>query len=1030
MKLVAASHIAIVGLAPLFAQTTLNMSQDLVRLGISPNNLVPNQPSLDVGPLFAKAMNYASANQIAKVIADPGSYYFMTGTGGCYAPVPSKILLDFQGSDLYFADPQITAVCPNGVNIALQNFTIDYSQLPYTQVTVTSVDPAQQQVSFTVQPGWQRPSALNALGYNPYMTIYRANRVVMSLLSIQTPFADDKATIVTAGPAGIDYHALVGQIRPGDIAVIAKSAGIAVSGACDNCTFRNIRVYTAGTGATYLLGQSDLFERFYVMPRPGTDRLRSTGNDGIHFGQTGPNSVIRLCRVIRNGDDGYSPISAKFGFMTKQLDNRTFAVQGTPGAYEDGVESYYLHNPTGTPLPNGSTVQFERLSDGMILGNAVIVSQTAPQPVTGTRPNGASGPTNQVNLTFDRDLSNDYVGATVYAIDPNRRGGNLLLERNTVQQQVSGSGFNLYGLVNTTVKGNYVSRSAWSGVWIDSNTYDPYGDIPPSSGVTVTNNVIDRPNNWLTMIIDDAQFGGIQALEWLPSTRPMQVSPMQNVTISNNFIADPRRSAIWIGNTTGGSMSGNYILNPNNDPQPQLSSQPYGNQFASNPMVVDTSQNISTGNNTVDQTSSRMWITDTQFRELAAYGPGGTVRLNAYNLGTLANPSVTLTDADGNALPLSIRAAATHSLDILIPDAAALGGAYLTLKSGSAKYFGTLFLDTQDNVPALNGCTYEVSSSSTSVAGTVATLPVLVTTQAGCSYQALDSDAFVTMPAAASGTGIISISFAANVGAQRTTTIEIAGLPIVVTQAGAGLSTIQAIVDSWDYTAGVAPGAWVTITGANLATGVPQTWNLSETQLLPTTLGGVAVTFNGTSAVLYYISSTQINALVPASVAPGPVRVVVRSNGVDGPPFTITATATLPSIYALPNADGRVFFVTAALAGTGTLVGNSAVDARVARAVQPGDILDLYMIGLGATADASKFITNQVFAGAYPVSAQVTATVAGEAAQVQFAGLTSPGLYLVRIAVPSDIPAGPQPIQISAGGVRTSSSLVLMVGTP
>jgi len=241
---------------------------------------------------------------------------------------------------------------------------------------------------------------------------------------------------------------------------------------------------------------------------------------------------------------------------------------------------------------------------------------------------------------------------------------------------------------------------------------------------------------------------------------------------------------------------------------------------------------------------------------------------------------------------------------------------------------------------------------------------------------------------------------------------------------------IQAIVDSWDYTAGVAPGAWVTITGANLASGVPQTWNLSGTKLLPTTLGGVAVTFNGTSAPLYYVSSTQINALVPASVAPGPVQVVVRSNGVDSPPFTITATAALPSIYALPNADGSVFFVTAALAGTGTLVGNSAVDARVARAVQPGDILDLYMIGLGVTADASKFITNQVFAGAYPVSAQLTATVAGEAAQVQFAGLTSPGLYLVRIAVPSDIPAGPQPIQISVGGVRTRSSLVLMVGTP
>lgn len=65
--------------------------------------------------------------------------------------------------------------------------------------------------------------------------------------------------------------------------------------------------------------------------------------------------------------------------------------------------------------------------------------------------------------------------------------------------------------------------------------------------------------------------------------------------------------------------------------------------------------------------------------------------------------------------------------------------------------------------------------------------------------------------------------------------------------------------------------------------------------------------------------------------------------------------------------------MTFALQGTGYLVGNSAVDPRAARAAEPGDILDLYMIGLGATSDASKFITNQPFVGAYPLSTSLTA---------------------------------------------------------
>jgi len=87
------------------------------------------------------------------------------------------------------------------------------------------------------------------------------------------------------------------------------------------------------------------------------------------------------------------------------------------------------------------------------------------------------------------------------------------------------------------------------------------------------------------------------------------------------------------------------------------------------------------------------------------------------------------------------------------------------------------------------------------------------------------------------------------------------------------------------------------------------------------------------------------------------------------------------------------------------------------------------MIGLGATADPSKFVTDKVFSGAFPVSAQVTATLGGENAPVLFTRLTSPGLYLVRISVPSNLPAGPQALTISAGSGQTRSSLVLMVSS-
>jgi uncharacterized protein (TIGR03437 family) len=284
----------------------------------------------------------------------------------------------------------------------------------------------------------------------------------------------------------------------------------------------------------------------------------------------------------------------------------------------------------------------------------------------------------------------------------------------------------------------------------------------------------------------------------------------------------------------------------------------------------------------------------------------------------------------------------------------------------------------------------------------------------------------------------IQVGFSPTATGIRTASLFIAGnIPegtSAVVLSGTGVASgpvpvIQAIADSWGYTAGIAPGLWVTIGGTNLA-GPPRTWNLGGDQFLPVLLGGVTVTFNGLPAALMYVSPTQINALVPAGVAPGNVQVVVQVDGVNSAPFTISATSAQPAVYALPTPDGKAFYVTAALAGTATLVGNSAADPRVVRSVYPGDTLDLYMIGLGSTQDPSGFITDRIFSGAYPVSAPVTATVGGESANVLFAGLTSPGLYLVRIVVPSDLAAGSQPLQVSVGGIPTRSSLMLQMGTP
>ena len=88
----------------------LNISEDLFRLGIASTNMVPNQPSLDAGPLFFQAVLYAQNHNIGVVIADPGSYYFLS----LQSPQVhiawdklSNLTIDLQGSDLYFTHPLV-----------------------------------------------------------------------------------------------------------------------------------------------------------------------------------------------------------------------------------------------------------------------------------------------------------------------------------------------------------------------------------------------------------------------------------------------------------------------------------------------------------------------------------------------------------------------------------------------------------------------------------------------------------------------------------------------------------------------------------------------------------------------------------------------------------------------------------------------------------------------------------------------------------------------------------------------------------
>jgi uncharacterized protein (TIGR03437 family) len=279
------------------------------------------------------------------------------------------------------------------------------------------------------------------------------------------------------------------------------------------------------------------------------------------------------------------------------------------------------------------------------------------------------------------------------------------------------------------------------------------------------------------------------------------------------------------------------------------------------------------------------------------------------------------------------------------------------------------------------------------------------------------------------GNGTVSVDVEANPSASaRSGSVRVAGQIVTISQFGTSAPTVSpfAIVDPWNGTQGIAPGAWISIYGTNLAA-APAAWNPQPYAGLPVTLGGVRAWIDGLPAALQYVSPTLINALVPEGVHLGPVGLVVDAgvNGA-GAPVPVYIQPFLPAIYSLPSAStaGR-YSVTAVDPFTGQLVGDFAADPRVTRAVHPGDTIDLYAIGLGQTTPA--FPTDTFFSGSYSVSAPFRVVLGEARIDPGFAALVAPGLYQVRITLPPDIPGGAVPIMLDFGSIQSAPGVFLRI---
>jgi uncharacterized protein (TIGR03437 family) len=176
---------------------------------------------------------------------------------------------------------------------------------------------------------------------------------------------------------------------------------------------------------------------------------------------------------------------------------------------------------------------------------------------------------------------------------------------------------------------------------------------------------------------------------------------------------------------------------------------------------------------------------------------------------------------------------------------------------------------------------------------------------------------------------------------------------------------------------------------------------------------------------MQFASSSQVNFLLPSNVATGVANVdLVTPNGVMT--ATLEIDAATPGLFTYPL-NGATYpasvFATAAavvyVAPVGALPGSNS------RPAAPGDVVELYATGCGATSPAAP--DGVLLTTPYPAAnlSAFNVTIAGEAATVLFAGLVSPGLWQINIQIPSGLVGGNQPLVLSVNGATSQPNVTI-----
>lgn len=241
---------------------------------------------------------------------------------------------------------------------------------------------------------------------------------------------------------------------------------------------------------------------------------------------------------------------------------------------------------------------------------------------------------------------------------------------------------------------------------------------------------------------------------------------------------------------------------------------------------------------------------------------------------------------------------------------------------------------------------------------------------------------------------------------------------------------IATIVGAATYLPKAAPAAYCSIIGSGFTDQPATDWSSSITgSALPTSVGGIGVNVNGTPAYVEYVSSTQVNFLLPATAAVEIANVdLITPTGVMSTTLEIDSVAPGLFCYTL---HGVLYVASVYATGSGVVyvAATGALTGYASRPAAAGDLIELYATGCGLTNPPAP--DGVVLTQAYPAAdlSSFQVTIAGTNASVLFAGLVGAGLWQINVQIPAGLIGGDQPLVLSVNGaVSQPNVMITLVG--